>query len=74
MPEVHSFPEGLLWGATMGSHQTEGNNIASGWWALENAPGSPIAERSGDAADSACTRLGSHVPARRAPVQALDGG
>jgi hypothetical protein len=32
MPEVPSFPEGFLWGATTGSHQTEGNNTASGWW------------------------------------------
>jgi beta-glucosidase len=47
-----SFPAGFLWGATTGSHQTEGNNLASDWWALENAPGSPVAERSGDAVDS----------------------
>jgi beta-glucosidase len=52
MPDVPLFPEGFLWGATTGSHQTEGNNIASDWWALENAPSSPIAERSGDAVDS----------------------
>ena len=38
--------------ATTGSHQTEGNNIASDRWALENAPGSPIAEPSGDVVDS----------------------
>jgi beta-glucosidase len=50
--ETPSFPAGFLWGATTGSHQTEGNNIASNWWALENSPGSIIAEPSGDAVDS----------------------
>ena len=52
MPEVPSFPQGFPWGATTGSHQTEGNNIASDWRALENAPGSPVAERSGEAVGS----------------------
>ena len=47
-----SFPERFLRGATTGSHQTEGNNVASDWRAQGNAPGSPIAEPSGDAADS----------------------
>jgi beta-glucosidase len=47
-----SFPAGFLWGATTGSHQTEGNNLASDWWALENAPGSPVPEPSGDGCDS----------------------
>jgi beta-glucosidase len=35
----------------MGAHQSEGNNIASDWWARENQPDSPVAERAGDAID-----------------------
>jgi hypothetical protein len=31
MPYVPSFHEGFLCGPTKGSHQAEGNNIASGW-------------------------------------------
>lgn len=29
----------------------EGNNTTSNWWAMEHAPGSPMVEPSGDAAD-----------------------
>jgi len=47
-----TFPAGFLWGAAIGSHQSEGNNVASDWWARENAPDSPVAERAGDAIDS----------------------
>ncbi|GAA2408099.1 family 1 glycosylhydrolase [Nonomuraea africana] len=47
-----SFPEGFLWGAAGSAHQTEGNNVASDLWALENRPGTFIAERSADACDS----------------------
>jgi len=47
-----TFPEGFLWGAAIGSHQSEGNNVASDWWARENLPDSPVAERAGDAIDS----------------------
>ena len=36
----------------MGAHQSEGNNVSSDWWARENAPASPVAERAGDAIDS----------------------
>jgi beta-glucosidase len=46
------FPDGFLWGASTSAHQTEGNNLASDLWALENLPGSPFPERSGDACDS----------------------
>lgn len=38
-----TFPAGFLWGAAVGAHQTEGNNIASGWWFRENTPDSGIA-------------------------------
>ncbi|GAA2690457.1 glycoside hydrolase family 1 protein [Nonomuraea recticatena] len=47
-----SFPKGFLWGAAGSAHQTEGNNVASDLWALENRPGTFFADRSGDACDS----------------------
>ncbi|MEV5824172.1 family 1 glycosylhydrolase [Spirillospora sp. NPDC052242] len=46
------FPDGFLWGAATGAHQTEGNNVASDFWALENRPDGFLPERSGDACDS----------------------
>lgn len=46
------FPPGFLWGASTSAHQSEGNNTSSDLWAIENQPGSPMAERSGDACDS----------------------
>jgi len=46
------FPPGFLWGASTSPHQTEGNNTASDLWAIENQPGSPMPEPSGDACDS----------------------
>ncbi|MBG0832607.1 family 1 glycosylhydrolase [Planomonospora sp. ID67723] len=46
-----SFPDGFLWGAAGSAHQTEGNNVSSDLWALENGPGGPLPERSGDACD-----------------------
>ncbi|HEY0186473.1 MAG TPA: family 1 glycosylhydrolase [Cellulomonas sp.] len=45
------FPPTFLWGAATAAHQTEGNNVGSDWWAREVAPGSPLAEPSGDADD-----------------------
>lgn len=42
----------FLMGASTSAHQTEGNNVSSDLWALENMPGSVLPERSGDAADS----------------------
>jgi beta-glucosidase len=48
----YEFPPGFLWGASTSAHQVEGNNTSSDLWAAENAPGSPIRERSGDACDS----------------------
>ncbi|MEU6171321.1 family 1 glycosylhydrolase [Streptantibioticus parmotrematis] len=47
-----ALPPGFLMGASTSAHQVEGNNVSSDWWAMENRPGSPVAERSGDAADS----------------------
>ena len=49
---TRTFPPGFLWGVTTGAHQTEGNNLASDWWASENAPGATVKEPSGDADDS----------------------
>ncbi len=46
------FPDGFLWGASTAAHQTEGNNVNSDFWAVENEPDSPLPERSGDACDS----------------------
>ncbi|MDQ0792370.1 glycoside hydrolase family 1 protein [Streptomyces sp. B1I3] len=47
-----ALPEGFLMGASTSAHQIEGNNVSSDWWAIENRPGTFVAERSGDAADS----------------------
>jgi len=33
--DVHNFPAGFLWGASISAHQTEGNNINSDWWKWE---------------------------------------
>ncbi|CAN5129605.1 hypothetical protein BH09ACT8_BH09ACT8_07170 [soil metagenome] len=49
MSTVASSLSGLLWGNSPGAHQSEGNNLASDWWAIETAPNSPVAEPSGDA-------------------------
>lgn len=42
----------FLWGASTSPHQTEGANVNSDWWHLENDPNSFVSERSGDAVDS----------------------
>lgn len=42
----------FLWGAATGAHQTEGNNVASNWWALEHRSDTFVREPSGDAVDS----------------------
>ncbi len=49
---MRTFPDGFLWGAATSAHQTEGNNTASDFWALENRPGGFLPDRSGDACDS----------------------
>ncbi|MGW0606897.1 glycoside hydrolase family 1 protein [Streptomyces sp. NPDC002644] len=46
------LPDGFLMGAATSAHQIEGNNVSSDWWAIENRPGTFVAEPSGDAADS----------------------
>jgi beta-glucosidase len=47
MPESFRFPEGFLWGAATAGHQVEGHNVASDWWAFEQAGRVPF--RSGEA-------------------------
>lgn len=49
-----TFPDGFLWGASTAAHQIEGGNVNSDWWQREwgHLPGAPVAEPSGDAADS----------------------
>jgi beta-glucosidase len=47
-----ALPPGFLWGAASSAHQTEGDNIHSNWWFLENMPSTPLTEPSGAAVDS----------------------
>ncbi|MPY60572.1 glycoside hydrolase family 1 protein [Streptomyces spongiae] len=47
-----AFPAGFFWGAATAGHQIEGSNVLSDHWVLENVPGSPFVEPSGDACDS----------------------
>jgi len=49
---MSAFPDGFLWGASTAAHQVEGNNVNTDWWMREHAPGTDLAEPSGDAADS----------------------
>lgn len=46
------FPKDFLWGAAISAHQSEGNDVNSDCWLLENLPGSVFKEPSGDACDS----------------------
>jgi beta-glucosidase len=46
------FPKGFLWGTAISAHQSEGNDVNSDSWLLENLPGSVYKEPSGDACDS----------------------
>ena len=46
------FPKNFLWGAATSGHQTEGNNVSSDCWVLENLEQSNFQEPSGDACDS----------------------
>jgi beta-glucosidase len=52
-PGIHSanfrFPAGFLWGGATSSHQVEGDNTNSDWWAWEQS--GRVAEPSGRAAD-----------------------
>jgi beta-glucosidase len=46
------LPSGFLWGAATAGHQTEGGNINSDGWVLENVTPTIYREKSGDACDS----------------------
>ena len=46
------FPDGFAWSTATAAHQIEGGNTNNDWWAWEHAPGTPVAEPSGDACDS----------------------
>ena len=46
---MRQFPRGFLWGAATSSHQVEGGNRLSDWWAMEESGALPF--RSGDACD-----------------------
>jgi beta-glucosidase len=45
-------PNGFLWGTAISAHQSEGNNVNSDAWLMENLTPSLFRERSGDACDS----------------------
>ncbi|HEX5184387.1 MAG TPA: family 1 glycosylhydrolase [Allosphingosinicella sp.] len=47
-----TMPRGFLWGAAISAHQSEGNDVNSDSWLLENIPETVYAEPSGDACDS----------------------
>ena len=47
-----AMPGGFLWGAAISAHQSEGNNVHSDSWLLENLPETVFKEPSGDACDS----------------------
>jgi beta-glucosidase len=47
-----AVPKGFLWGAAISAHQSEGNDVNSDSWLLENLPESVYKEPSGDACDS----------------------
>src|SRR6478672_9104934 len=51
-PRGRAMPKGFLWGAAISAHQSEGNDVASDSWLLENLPETVYAEPSGDACDS----------------------
>lgn len=48
----HRMPKGFLWGAAISAHQSEGNNVNSDSWLLENLPETVYKQPSGDACDS----------------------
>lgn len=47
-----AMPRGFLWGAAISAHQSEGNNVHSDSWLLEQLPETVFKEPSGDACDS----------------------
>ncbi len=46
-----TFPNNFLWGASTAAHQVEGGNINNDYWLMEQLPGSPFIEKSGDTCD-----------------------
>jgi len=46
------FPQGFMWGTATAAHQIEGGNTNNDWWDFEHAPGTIVAESSGDGCDS----------------------
>jgi beta-glucosidase len=47
-----AIPKGFLWGAAISAHQSEGNDVNSDSWLLENLPETVYKEPSRDACDS----------------------
>jgi beta-glucosidase len=47
-----AMPDGFLWGAAISAHQSEGSNVNSDSWLLENLPETVYKNPSGDACDS----------------------
>jgi beta-glucosidase len=47
-----AMPRGFLWGAAISAHQSEGNDVNSDSWLLENLPETVYKDPSGDACDS----------------------
>lgn len=51
-PARRRAPKGFLWGTAISAHQSEGNNVNSDVWLLENLKPTTYKDRSGDACDS----------------------
>ncbi len=47
-----AMPKGFLWGAAISAHQSEGNDVNSDSWLLENLPETVYKDPSGDGCDS----------------------
>lgn len=47
-----AMPKGFLWGTAISAHQSEGNDVNSDFWLLENLPETVFRNPSGDACDS----------------------
>jgi beta-glucosidase len=51
-PSRAAMPKGFFWGAAISAHQSEGNDVNSDSWLLENLPETVYKNPSGDACDS----------------------
>lgn len=49
---LRAMPKGFLWGAAISAHQSEGNDVNSDSWLLENLAETVYKDPSGDACDS----------------------